>query len=88
MAVMDSILQLSQLTTLVIDDVLLDDTESVMLRPRQSQLTNLYTFGFIRAGYDPMRPPVKDMTEIATLIIDSTSQTLRKLIWSNQMGGK
>lgn len=88
MAVMDSILQLSQLTTLIIDDVLLDNTGSVPRRPRQSQLTNLYTFGFVRMGYDPVLPAVKDMTEIAALIVHSTSQTLRKIIWSDQMGGK
>lgn len=88
MAVMDSILQLSQLTTLIIDDVLLDDTASVLHRPRQLQLTDLYTFGFVRVGYDPVLPAVKDMTEIAALIVQSTSQTLRKLIWSDQMGGK
>jgi hypothetical protein len=85
MAVIDSILQLSQLTTLIIDDVLLDDTESVLRRPRQSQLTDL---GFVRVGYDPVLPAVKDVREIAALIVHSTSQTLRKIIWSDQMGGK
>jgi hypothetical protein len=89
MAVMDSILQLSQLTTLIFDDVLLDDTEPVLLRrPRQSQLTNLYTFGFVRVGYYPGPPSAKDITEIAALIVHSTSQTLSKLIWSDQLEGK
>jgi len=88
MAVMDSILQLSQLTTLIFDDVLLDDTESVLRCPRQSQLTNLCTFGFVRVGYYPGPPSVKDITEIAALIVRSTSQTLRKLIWSDQLEGK
>jgi hypothetical protein len=88
MAVMDSILQLSQLTTLIIDNVLLEDTVSVVYHPRQSQLTDLHTFGFVRVGYDPVLPAVNDMTQIAALIVHSTSQTLRKLIWSDQMGGK
>lgn len=88
MAIMDSILQLSQLTTLIIDDVLLDDTVSVQCLPQQSQLTNLYTFGFVQIGYDPVLPTVKDMTEIATLIVHSTLQTLCKLISLDQMGGK
>lgn len=88
MALMDSILQLSQLTTLIIDDILLDDTVSILHHPRQPQLTDLHAFGFVRVGYDPVLPAVKNMTEIAALIVHSTSQTLRKLIWSDQMGGK
>jgi hypothetical protein len=75
MAVMDSILQLSQY-----DNVLLDDIESALRRSRQSQLTDLYTFGFVRMGYYPVPPAVKDMTEIAALIVHSTSQTPRRLI--------
>ena len=90
MAVVDSILQLSQLTTLIFDDVLLpvdrDDTESVLCCPSQSQLTNLCTFGFVREGC--YSPSAKDITEIAALIVHSTSQTLRKLIWSDQLEGK
>ena len=62
MAVMDSILQLSQLTTLIIDDVILDDTVSVLHHPRQSQLTNLYTFGFVQVNYYPVLLSVKVMT--------------------------
>ena len=54
---------------------------------RQSQLTNLNTFGFVRVGYDPVLPLLKDMTEIAALIVHSTSQTLHKVIRSDQMGG-
>jgi hypothetical protein len=92
MIVMDSILQLSKLNTLIIDDVLLDETVSVLHHPRQSQLTDLHTFGFMREGYDPVPvpPAVKNMTEFAAFIVHSTLRTLRKLIWSDQtrMGGK
>ena len=88
MAVMDSIFRLSQLTALILDDVLLEDTVSVLHHPRQSQLTDLHTFGFVRVGYYPVLPAVNIMTQIAALIVRSTSQTLRKLIWSDQIGGK
>ena len=92
-AVMDSILQLSQLTVLFLNDILLDDTVSVLHHPRHSQLTCLDTFGFLRMGYYPVISAgshgVKDdMAEIAALIVHSSSKTLRKLIWSAQMGGK
>lgn len=85
---MDSILRLSQLTALIIDDVLLEDTVSVLHHPRKSQLTDLHTFGFVRVGYYPVLPTVNDMSQIAALNVHSTSQTLRKFIWSDQIGGK
>ena len=92
---MDSILQLelSQLTVLFLNDILLDDTVSVLHHPRHSQLTCLDTFGFLRMGYYPVISAAShgvkdDMAEIAALIVHSSSKTLRKLIWSAQMGGK
>ena len=88
--ILDSILQLSQLTTLLIINVLLDDDVQWGQHTRKSYFTNLKVFGFKQEC--PIshwhQNALHTMTKIAKLIVHSASQTLRKLIWCDKMGGE
>ena len=79
--ILDSILQLSQLTTLLIINVLLDDDVQWGQHTRKSYLTNLKVFGFKQECPISHQNALHTMTKIAKLIVHSASQTLRKLIW-------
>ena len=90
--ILDSILQLSQLTTLLLNDVRFCLEEDVQReqRTRKSYLTNLKVFGFIQDNYlyKPYPEYFLTMRKIAALIVHSASQTLRKLIWCDKTGGE
>jgi len=86
--IFDSILQLSQLTTLLINNVCLDEHVQWGQHTRKSYLTNLKVFGFIQGNYISEQHSLSMMTKIAALIAHSASQTLRKLIWCDKTGGE
>ena len=80
--ILDSILQLSRLTTLlIISNVLLDDDVQWGQHTRKSYLTNLKVFGFKQECPISHQNALSTMTKFAKLIVHSASQTLRKLIW-------
>lgn len=86
--ILDSILQLSQLTALLIINVRLDDHVQWGQHTRRSYLTNLKVFGFKQENPIHHEHALSIMTKIATLIFHSASQTLRKLIWCDKTGGE
>ncbi|KDR84227.1 hypothetical protein GALMADRAFT_236911 [Galerina marginata CBS 339.88] len=77
-SILKSILELPQLTTLLLEYVHVDIDEPVENRDKL-YLTNLRTFGFI-SEQDPTESNMKDVLK---LIFASSSQSLRKLTWFN-----
>jgi hypothetical protein len=67
--ILDSILQLSQLTTLLINNVCLDDDHIQWEQhPRKSFLTNLTLFGFTQLNNVYEKYMLSKMTKLATLM--------------------
>ncbi|KAF8889162.1 hypothetical protein CPB84DRAFT_1964110 [Gymnopilus junonius] len=81
--VMDSILGLSQLTTLVFDNIVLEGEVPIPSWPQKSCLTNLHTVGFVymTCSYASSR---HNLSRLVNLIISTASHTIRKLIWSTR----
>ena len=80
--ILDSILQLSQLTTLLMT------ISNGGQHTRKSYITNLKVFGFKQECPISHQNALSTMTKFAKLIVHSASQTLHKLIWCDKMGGE
>ncbi|KAF8874316.1 hypothetical protein CPB84DRAFT_1797592 [Gymnopilus junonius] len=85
--VMDSILGLSQLTTLVLDHITLDGDDLLQNWPRKSYLVNLETFGFMQEYRHPDGLALSDMKRLVNLIICTAARMIRKLILAHTLEG-